>query len=385
VTAEMKHLVHITPSFAPGGAQVRIVQLMNHFGRRYRHTVLSLDDRLQASARISPGVRADCGVIGKTANPCAMTLRFIRQLQRLKPDLVLTYNWGSMDGAGAAALLNFPMVHTEDGFGPDEAHCQKARRVWMRRMVLRGAAHVVAPSLCLANIMKAVWRLPERKVAYIPNGVDVDRFAPGGRRTKDEFVIGTIGHLRCEKNLGLLIRTAAELSRRLPVRLKIIGDGPERATLEREAHERGIADRVEFLGWREDISTIYQEFDLFALSSTTEQMPLSVLEAMACGLPVVSTNVGDVGQMVAASNRPLVVPATQFSRAMHELAIHPERRYALGAANRARAVNVYSIARMFKEYDRLYESVLENRGQRAPKSANADKGFESQHGLSQPE
>jgi L-malate glycosyltransferase len=106
---------------------------------------------------------------------------------------------------------------------------------------------------------------------------------------------------------------------------------------------------------------------------------------MACGLPVVSTNVGDVGQMVAAANRPLVVPATQFSRAMHELAIHPERRYALGAANRARAVNVYSIARMFKEYDRLYESVLENRRQRAPKSANADKGFESQHGLSQPE
>ena len=185
----IRHLLHITPSFAPGGAQVRTVLLMNHFGTRYRHTVLSLDSRLEASARIAWNVRADFAVVDKTTNPAAMILRLSKELRQRKPDLVLTYNWGSMDGTVAAALNGYKIVHTEDGFGPDEIESQKARRVWARRIVLRAASRVVAPSMCLANIMKSLWSVPERRIAFIPNGIDTVRYSPGTRRPGDRLVI----------------------------------------------------------------------------------------------------------------------------------------------------------------------------------------------------
>ena len=99
----------------------------------------------------------------------------------------------------------------------------------------------------------------------------------------------------------------------VPIRLVVVGDGPERPALEQQARDLGIAENVEFAGWHEELVPLYRQFDIFALSSTTEQMPLSVLEAMACGLPVVSTDVGDVSKMVADENRPMVVDLPNLS------------------------------------------------------------------------
>jgi glycosyltransferase involved in cell wall biosynthesis len=207
--------------------------------------------------------------------------------------------------------------------------------------------------------MRGIWHLPEGRIAYIPNGIDTSRFAPVPCRPDSgkELVIGTVGHLRREKNLGLLLRSVAALSRKMPVRLIIAGDGPERDALEREARELGIAGKVEFAGWQEDLPSTYSQFDIFALSSTTEQMPLSVLEAMASGLAVVSTHVGDVARMVAEVNRPAVVSPLDFESALKELAERPDWRARLGIANRARAVEAYSIERMFEDYDRLYTAL----------------------------
>ncbi len=362
----MKHLVHITPSFAPGGAQVRTVMLMNHFGRRYRHTVISLDDRLQAAARIAADVCADCVTFAKTSNPASMGVRLALKIRGLRPDAVLTYNWGSMDGAVAAALTGRPLVHTEDGFGPEEAAGQKRRRAWTRGAVLRAASRVVAPSMCLVKIMRSVWHLPEKMIAYIPNGIDTSRFGPAASSSSDELVIGTVGHLRPEKNIGLLLRSAAGIAGHRAVRVMILGDGPERGPLEALSHDLGIASRVEFLGWHDNVSQIYRKFHIFALTSSTEQMPLSVLEAMASGLPLVSTDVGDVRLMVAEANRPFIVPLKQFAATLGELAFQPDLQCTLGAANRAHCAQAYSMDRMFTRYESLYEGVLDGVRAAAP-------------------
>jgi glycosyltransferase involved in cell wall biosynthesis len=170
-------------------------------------------------------------------------------------------------------------------------------------------------------------------------------------------VIGTVAALRGEKNLARLLRAFALLQQ--PARLVIVGDGPERAALEALALELGIADRTSFTGHLASPQDAYRHFDLFALSSDTEQMPLSVLEAMASGLAVAATDVGDVATMLAAENRPFVVArnAAALAEAMAALLADPARQRAIGAANRARAERDYDQETMFQAYAALFGGV----------------------------
>jgi glycosyltransferase involved in cell wall biosynthesis len=150
-------------------------------------------------------------------------------------------------------------------------------------------------------------------------------------------VIGTVAALRPRKNIARLIRALASACRWVPARLVIVGDGPERPALEALAAAEGIGGKVEFAGHRADPAALYAGFDIFALSSDTEQMPLSVLEAMASGLPVAATDVGDVADMLDAANRRYVVAHEDgaLADALAALAARSDLRAALGAANRA--------------------------------------------------
>jgi glycosyltransferase involved in cell wall biosynthesis len=114
------------------------------------------------------------------------------------------------------------------------------------------------------------------------------------------LVIGTVTGLRPEKNLGRLLRAFAEARREHDLRLLIVGDGAERASLQAQAQVLGIAGDVTFTGYLQAPQERLREMDLFALSSDTEQQPISMLEAMALGIPVIATRVGDV---------PFIVPA----------------------------------------------------------------------------
>lgn len=354
------HLVHIFPSFNAGGAQVRTVQILNRLGDAFRHTLVALDGHFDAATLLSPRVRADCMAFEPLRNPLRMGRRYLELLDTRRPDLLLTYNFGTVDAVAAAALRpRLPVLHTEDGFGPDEARGQKSRRVWYRRLVLRRAQRVVAPSHVLFTIMRHVWRLPAHSLAYVPNGVDTGRFRPAPRRNAREVVIGTVGQLRPEKCHDVLLQACEKLARERPIRVVIAGDGSERPRLEQLARTLGLADRVLFLGHCNDPAPVYASLDVFALSSSTEQMPLSLLEAMAAGLPVAATGVGDVREMVSEENRPCIVSQpSALTAALRRLADEPALRGELGDANRRRAVERYSLDRMLAEYGRLYEELL---------------------------
>jgi glycosyltransferase involved in cell wall biosynthesis len=148
------------------------------------------------------------------------------------------------------------------------------------------------------------WRLRPDVIRHVPNGIDLARFAVPPSRGAEAPVIGAVAALRPEKNLQRLLRAFAQVLPRHPARLVIVGDGADRMCLQALSTELGIADNVAFTGQRDDAPALYAGFDLFALSSDTEQMPLSVMEAMASGLPVAATDVGDVAGMVAAENVP---------------------------------------------------------------------------------
>jgi glycosyltransferase involved in cell wall biosynthesis len=371
-----RHFLHIFPTFATGGSQVRTVKIVNHLGSRFRHTFIALDGDFSAAARIDRGIDIDCYACPRTTNPIAMAARLRGVMSRLRPDLVLTYAWGAIDGVTAALVPpRFPVIHTEDGFGIEESEKQIPRRVLFRRYILRGAYRVIAPSRTLINIMLATWKLRPESTVYIPNGVDVNRFAPllesrttrgqvprcalgADKRADNVVTIGAIAQLRPEKRIDLLLDAFAAAARGRNVRLRIAGDGPDRIELERKAATLGIADRAEFLGHVEDVAAVYRSLDIVALTSSTEQMPLCVLEGMAAGLPVVSTDVGDVRNMVSTANGPFLVNDAGVVDALGRLADDADLRAQIGQANRERCCAEYGINAMFAAWERLYLAAI---------------------------
>lgn len=358
--ASSSTLLHAFPTFAVGGAQMRFAAIANHFGRRYRHIIFALSGDYEAARCLSPEVDAVYPALHLRPGETWRNARSFRQvLADLRPDALVSYNWGSIEWAVANALPIARHIHIEDGFGPEERDAQLIRRVLMRRTFLRHAITVL-PSRTLLRIASEIWRLPAPRLRYVPNGVDLDRFRPAFPPTRSGWspggpVIGTVATLRAEKNIARLMDAFARLAP--PARLVIAGGGPEREALRAHAAALGIADRTAFPGAIADPAPVYAGFDLFALSSDTEQMPLSVLEAMAAGLPVASTDVGDVRAMLPDEAAPFIVErdAAALAAALAALIADPERARQLGALNRLKAEQVFDQRTMFEAHGALLD------------------------------
>ncbi len=363
---KIPRLVHIRPSFGHGGAETRVANIINYTSGLFRHTIVALDGNFAALKLVKDPDAVECLTCLNTRNPAQMIFRLREILRKTNPSLVLTYNWGSIDGAAAAQLMRIPIVHTEDGFDVDEASKQKRRRVLTRRLLLRKVYCVTAPSETLANIMRHSWRLPPEKLRCIPNGVDINLFRPSPREvTNRQLVVGTVGNLTAVKRQSMLLDVCARLANTADIRVVIAGQGPLRQELEERAQQLGIADRVEFLGYQLDVAKVYGKIDIFVLTSATEQMPFSVLEAMACGLPIVSTDVGDIKKMVSRENQPLITHEGKFVDALATLVTDDKLRRQLGQDNREHCVRVYSLDRMCSEYVTLYLDAIGRAKERA--------------------
>lgn len=361
---ERPAILHVMWGFEPGGAEMRLVRLANAMGRAWRHWIAPISGRDSVKDQFDPGVEWEIVETPRKGTPLA----YAQWIRRLRPDLVQTYNWGAFDAAAGCVLARVcPLLHTEDGFGADEAAGPKLRRVLARRLVLPFARRVVVPSLTLERIALERYGLPRRKVERIPNGVDCLVFRPGRndalRRelgvAVDEIVIGTVGHLRPEKDYGFLLRAFAE-ARIESALLVIAGEGPERARLRKMAAEFGLSGRVLFPG-AVDPAPWYRMFDLFVMSSMTEQMPLALLEAMATGLPALCTDAGDSAWMLDSPDLPAIVRRGDFSgyvEALKRWAADEGLRREAGARNRARCEREFSLERMVERWRAMYEDCL---------------------------
>ncbi|MFH5925479.1 glycosyltransferase family 4 protein [Roseomonas xinghualingensis] len=352
-------ILTVFPNFDVGGPQVRFALIANHFGAAYRHAIISMNGSLDCAGRLS----SDLDVIFPTVearrnSTLANAVQFRRVLKELRPDLLVTNNWGSIEWAAANFLPLVRHVHIEDGFGPEEQSNQLLRRILARRALLRHCT-VVLPSRTLWRIAVEQWRLPLQRLIHVPNGIDLAPYAGVARERFDnsEVTVGTVAALRPEKNLSRLLRSFRIASQSCNARLVIVGDGPERPYLETLARELGLAGRVQFVGYVANPSQLYFTFDIFALSSDTEQMPFAVLEAMAAGLPVVATDVGDVREMLGWENESFVVPVDEVSLAerMLELLSNAPLRSRVGITNRAKVECSYSEQAMFRAYRELFD------------------------------
>jgi len=342
-----------------GGQQRRLATLISSFGDAFSHRIISLDGDISGAALIA---NADNKVESFEAKKTGLvSLDNVRSLKRAiresGADLLCTYNFGSIEAALANRLgPNLPHVHHEDGFGPDEADGrQKARRILARRAIL-SRSQIVVPSQTLERIALETWRFNQSRVKRIPVGVDAAAFAAPREYSDGQVIVGALGALRAEKNFLRLIRCFADASTGSAARLEIHGEGPERQRLTAAARESEASGRVELPGASNDAAATMRRFDVFALSSDTEQTPTSLIEAMASGLPCVATRVGDIPQMLGPASSDFIAASDEeFVAAMRRLIFDAGRRRRLGEENRRRAA-AFDKAAMVDAFRALYSA-----------------------------
>jgi glycosyltransferase involved in cell wall biosynthesis len=383
------HVAHVLSSFGMGGQErVAFDLAVSQLRAGWHVTALSLAP--PPDGPLAAELRAAGAAVERVARPKpgvdpGLIIRLARWLRRHRVDLVHTHNrMALIYGAPAGRLAGAAVVHTKHGKNP-----RGGTRLIAGNLAGRLVHAFVAVSEETAAVARQRREVAERRLHVIPNGIELGRFHPDPEaraRVRRElgigagdWVIGTVGRIAAEKNHALLLRAAAPLltkaAPRSPaappgsrVHLIVAGDGPLLPALTELAGSLGITASAHLLGMRRDVPEILNALDVFAMSSDTEGLPLVVLEAMATGLPVVSTRVGGIANVIETGQETgqtgqtgFLVPAGDEQALRERLAqLTADRAAARAFGERARVVAVthYSAARMQREYLELYARVL---------------------------
>lgn len=353
-------ILHVFPSFSIGGQQRRLATLIEAFGPVFSHKIISLDGDVSAAALFAAPPPIEKLVIEKSGFVTARNITRLRKaIAESGADILCTYNFGSIEAVIANRLgVRLPHVHHEDGFGADEARGRPNRKRGFARRVLLAHSHVVVPSKGLEEIALRSWRIDRKRIAHIPVGIDFARFRAQRSARSGPVIVGSVGSLRAEKNFARLIRCFEAASERRDARLVVYGDGPERRALTELASQSKAHAEISFPGATSDVTDALSKIDIFALTSDTEQMPTSLLEAMAAGLPVIATAVGEVLEMLGEKSGAFIIRVDDeaaFARELRALIDSPELRNRLGAANRRRA-EAFDARAMIAAFRELYSA-----------------------------
>ena len=362
-------IMHVLNYLRRGGAEFGILKLMDGLdAEQFEH-------RICTTRWYDPGFIRDYRLaeILDVASSDRVGLQF--QLFRLKrifreyqPHIVHTRNWGAMEAIPAARLAGVPIViHSEHGYEVGTLAGLPYRQRLFRQMAYAMADRVFTVSRELREFhSRQVW-LGADRISVIQNGVDTQRFSPSPgvrQRVRQELgfpserlVIGGVGRMVPIKDYGTLLKAAAELLKRgVNLHLLLVGKGPEFESLQRQ----GIAllkDRVSFVGASDRVPELLNAMDIFVLPSFGEGMSNTLLEALACGLPLLATRVGGNPEVIEDGRSGWLFSAgdaEDLSRRLEALAAKPEIRGALGAAARVRATTVFSLEGMIERYRSLY-------------------------------
>lgn len=364
-TAPLMRVLHIVRCLETGGLESVVVDLATGLARDgFPPALLCLQrrGRLAETAERTAIPVAAWGV-GEGLHPHLLA-RTAWLAARSRPVILHCHNLKPLFYAGAAVRV-WPRaqlvltVHGEGGLGMAGWEGR-----YLRAVARRGV--VVAVSVATRDALRrAGWR-GATGIEVIPNGVDTERFRPRERAAWEtlpgcragEQVIGVVARLAPEKDHATLLRAFREVAARNSLaRLVLVGDGPLRRELERQADVLGIWPRVTFLGDRADVADLLPRIDLFWLPSRREGLSLVLLEAMACGLPVVATRVGGNSEVVLPGWTGWLVPPGDpraLAEALLALLADPERRRAFGRAGRQRVVAAFRRDQMIARYEALY-------------------------------
>jgi glycosyltransferase involved in cell wall biosynthesis len=263
-----------------------------------------------------------------------------------------------------------PILFTEHGrHQPDYP---RRKRIWFNGLMIRKRDHVVAVGEAVRQALIVNEGIADKRIEVVYNGIDADRFAgrPGDRGEvrrelgleTDEPLILQVARLDYLKDHATAVRSMKRVIQEKPTaRLLLVGEGPEEQLIRAHVEQLGLGSAVVFLGLRKDVARLLQAADLFLLSSVSEGIPLTLIEAMCAGLPVVSTRVGGTAEVVIDGETGMLTPAgddTDMAGAIVRLLGDSAMRQRMGNAGRERARQLFSEATMAEQYASLYEEML---------------------------
>ena len=354
-----------------GGAQTYVASLLPALACRFEVVVAAHGPGpLRAAAEATPGVRyVALRHVRRRISPLRDLVGFfelVRVLRRERPDIVhANSSKAGVLGRAAARLAGVPIrIFTVHGWA-FSAYSGASGRLY--RWADRAVRPLTTVAICVSERersagVEAGTCDPERTVV-IPNAVDVSS-APQAAPEHEKAQIVAVGRLKPPKDFLTLLRALAVLPRGT-FEAVIVGDGPDRTRLAREIDELGIEESVQLLGERSDVPALLAESDVFVLSSKSEGLPVSVLEAMAAGLPTVASRVGGVPELVADGEQGLLVPPGDvgaLAAALARLIAEPATRRRLGDAARARAEAQFGLEPFRQAHVELYSRELARRG-----------------------
>jgi glycosyltransferase involved in cell wall biosynthesis len=351
-------VVHVTLGLDVGGQEQLLVEMARHADpRRVSLLFVSLTGR----GALADDIEA-CGwpVTALGAPPGlrpGLVARLACLFRRTRPDIVHTHDdRPNIHGAPAARLAGVPVViHTR--------HHQGAHLSGRQRLLVRLVSSCDDRFVCISHDSRT-WAcrqgISPHRLRVLHNGIDLMRFAYRGPDPTGYAVL--VARLSPEKGIDVLLQA---MSRMVPnqadFRVQIAGDGPGRATLEQQARQLGVDGHVRFLGTVRDVPELLAGARLFVLPSRTEGISLTLLEAMARGLPVVATNVGGNPEVVANGETGLLVPPDhpqELAQAIGQLWNSPDLGARMGERGRQRVCEQFDIKKMVAEYEALYRGGL---------------------------
>lgn len=364
-------VVHVVHSLEGGGTERTLVALLRAFDpSAFRHVVVTLHGAGSLSARLPDHVA--CRPIAAVGRSWWTGLKLAKIIRDYRAALVHARNTGCWIDAiiaryltsGARLVLGFHGLETTQPFS-------RRQRRWARGAVLAGA-RFVSVSEAGRRQLHDQDGVPSDRIDVLRNGVDLRQFGGLQNGTRERmrasfefddltFVVGTVGSLTPVKQHATLIRAVACAAEYVPhIRLLVVGDGPLRASLTEQARAAGIANRVVFAGRREDVPALMRCMDAYVCSSASEGMSNALLEAMATGLPVIATDVGDNARMVRNGiDGRIVEPSScaAIADALTLLARNPDHHRGFAAAARTRAEE-YDFDRTVHAYEAYYRALV---------------------------
>jgi sugar transferase (PEP-CTERM/EpsH1 system associated) len=386
VIAASPLIAHIIYSLHVGGLENGLVNLINRLPvQEFRHVVICLTDYGDFRNRIQ---RDDVGVIALNQPPghgLGAKWRLWRLLRTLAPDIVHTRNIAALECQPVALLAGVPgRIHSEHGRNADELGGKQRRYTAVRRMLRPFVHHQLALSRDLEHYLREDVGVGQNRLTQVYNGVDTERFRPDpAARAQgplndfagpDDIVFGTVGRMDQVKDPLNAARAFIHLCERHPslrprLKLVMVGNGSERPAVEAALRTAGLDRQVWLPGSRDDVPQLLAGLDVFVLPSLFEGISNTILEAMACGLPVVATRTGGNPELVVDGETGQLVPPAAPDVLADAMAVYlraPDLARRHGAAARAWVLDRFSLDAMVASYAAEYRRLL---GQDEPAAA----------------
>lgn len=384
VPSEPLRVMYLIDHLGMGGAERMLATYLAHMDPdAVTPYVVVLDPRADnpiAETLASRGVTVEFVPIKRLRDPLAVP-RLVRSMRRWRPDVVHNQlQWSIVLGGAAARILGIPAVATLHTMHRDTPRLRDRLRARITRLALvhlHDSVIAVSEAGRTAHIRDL--GLDDEQVRTIRNGIDVDRWVRRDRRRvelelgieESDRVLISVAVLREGKGLNDLIDAFSEVASEFPsARCLIVGDGPQRAVLARQAADVPFGDRISFLGQREDVPELLAAADVFVLPSHYEVLPTAIAEAMAAGVPVVATGVGGVPEMVEDGISGLLVAPGRVRELAHAcLRLLQDSELAGRLADEAARVvrERFDVDSQFAEILDLYDSVLEDHRRLRPR------------------